>query len=140
VIGEGERRQEKGRGDLRTPRQICPVVAFVFAAMILVAGCALRSRNPGEPPSRNEVKSGISQHCPDRLQRARTGGFVGGVFGAIAASIIGSPILGGLYQVTGYAVGFGSGETCRKADGPTPTTVSSKDHPSAPSVIIEEDL
>lgn len=56
------------------------------------------------------------KHCPDRLERAKTGGFLGSVFGTLAASVLGSPILGGAYQVAGYAMGFASAETCAKAE------------------------
>lgn len=85
----------------------------------------------------------MAQHCPDRVQKASTGGFVGTVLGTVAASLIGGPLVGGIYKAAGYVIGFASADTCRKGDSPLETNGSLKTSSTslAPSSeISEEDL
>jgi hypothetical protein len=70
---------------------------------------------------------------------------VGSVVGFIVTSAIGSPVLGILYQVAGYGVGFLAADPCKK-NGTTTQTAKSADsdantHASLASAkITEEEL
>ncbi|MBI2358553.1 MAG: hypothetical protein HYV04_06550 [Deltaproteobacteria bacterium] len=82
------------------------------------------------------------KHCPSRFQRARTGGFVGGVFGTVAAALTGSFIVGGVYKLAGYMTGFVSTDNCTEQGfviervGP----VEAAEPPGPPDPIHEEAL
>src|SRR5258706_16306804 len=82
---------------------------------LLVAACSTTNGRRGmgpRPGSREaiaEANSGqpkIPPSCATMLNRARAGGTVGSAAGLIAASALGSPIMGLLYQAAGYGVGF----------------------------------
>jgi hypothetical protein len=61
------------------------------------------------------------------------------VVGFVAASALGSPLLGILYSVGGYAVGFASADPCRK-EAATLATVNPQTANGATGKIAEEDL
>jgi hypothetical protein len=66
---------------------------------------------------------------------------VGTVVGTVAASLIGSPLIGGAYKVAGYVIGFASGDACRRADSVLKTGGSPKEtHSSTSTEIKEEDI
>ncbi|MGH7766162.1 MAG: hypothetical protein ACREQP_01800, partial [Candidatus Binatia bacterium] len=76
--------------------------------LLFAAGCAATNGRRGLPPPGTAAKaSAAPPHCPDRIDRAKAGGAVGNVVGFVAASALGSPLMGVLYSVSGYAAGFG---------------------------------
>lgn len=83
-----------------------------FFLIVFLSGCALG--NQGAPESGPAAANGpvALKHCPSRFQRARTGGFVGGVFGTVAAALTGSWIVGGVYKLAGYVTGLASTDNC----------------------------
>jgi hypothetical protein len=123
-----------------------------LVCFLLMAGCAPTNGRYGLRPPTNSAQTAAqtnsaqaqgSQHCPDRLNRTRAGGTVGSVVGFVAASALGSPLLGILYQVAGYGAGFASADNCRKetatvaratAQAPSAAPVAS------PAKIAEEDI
>lgn len=97
---------------------------------LLVAACSTSNGRkgmgprPGSPEAIAEANSGQPKApppCPTMLNRARAGGAVGSVLGFIAASAIGSPVMGLLYQVAGYGVGAASVDRCKEKDAPVTT-------------------
>ncbi len=126
-----------GRGKKNIWR--APLCAILMA---LAAGCAMTNGRRGLPPP-GSPEARATHHCPDRIDRARAGGAVGNVVGFIAASALGSPLLGILYNVGGYAAGFASADRCKK-ETPTLATVNSQPANSGGVVlagkIAEEDL
>lgn len=50
--------------------------------------------------------------CPDRVDTARAGGLAGTVLGTIVGSVFGMPLLGLVYKVAGYGIGFATGNSC----------------------------
>jgi hypothetical protein len=79
---------------------------------------------PGSPEAIAEANSGRPKtppSCPTMLNRARAGGAVGSVLGLIAASALGSPVMGLLYQVAGYGVGAASTDSCKNKEAPVAT-------------------
>jgi hypothetical protein len=82
--------------------------------LLFAAGCAATNGRRGLPPPGTAAKASAPPHCPDRIDRAKAGGAVGNVVGFVAASALGSPLLGVLYSVSGYAAGFGSADRCKK--------------------------
>ncbi|HEX9445873.1 MAG TPA: hypothetical protein VGA73_17265, partial [Candidatus Binatia bacterium] len=89
-------------------------VLKVCLLCLLVAACSTTNGRrgmgprPGSPEAIAEANSGqpkIPPSCATMLNRARAGGTVGSVVGLIAASALGSPIMGLLYQAAGYGVG-----------------------------------
>ena len=79
---------------------------------------------PGSPEAIAEANSGrpkVPPSCPTLLNRARAGGAVGSVLGLIAASALGSPVMGLLYQVAGYGVGAASADRCKNNEAPVAT-------------------
>lgn len=121
------------------------VFLLALALTSFLSGCALRNKTPRDAAPVASTKPAMAQHCPDRVQRASTGGLVGTVLGTVAGSLIGGPFVGGIYKAAGYVIGFTSADTCRKGDLPPETNRSLKtDQPSpflAPSSgISEEDL
>jgi hypothetical protein len=118
--------------------------------VLLVAGCAptngrygLRPPVNSAPAQTNSADAQAARPCPDRIKRARVGGTVGSVVGFVAASALGSPLMGILYQVAGYGAGFASADNCRKetatvaratAQAPSGAPVAS------PAKIAEEDI
>lgn len=112
-----------------------------LALTFFSAGCALQSSGRVDAPPVNSGASSVSRFCPDRVQRASTGGFVSGVVGTVAASLIGSPLFGGVYQLAGYVIGFTSADTCRKGDAPLRASpLEEKSPPSMASKIEEKNL
>jgi len=110
---------------------------------LLIAGCTTTTGRPGLRGPINPAKVTAPQHCPDRIDRARAGGAVGNVVGFVAATALGSPLLGILYNVSGYAAGFGSADGCKKE---TATMAAASAHtanggkPAPAGKITEEDL
>ncbi|MFQ6011707.1 MAG: hypothetical protein ACE5KG_06000, partial [Nitrososphaerales archaeon] len=79
--------------------------------------------------------------CPDRLDRGRIGGLAGTVVGTIVGSAFGVPMLGGLFHVAGYAMGFSSGESCSKNDPlKKESKITKKTVPAPTQVITEENI
>jgi len=114
---------------------------FIFLAVtFLGSGCALRKQNSANPAPVASVAPSVTPRCSDRVDRAKTGGFVGSVLGTIAASVIGSPFLGVFYQTAGYVMGFASASPCPKANPPAQSNGSGNKPQPPPSVIGEEDL
>lgn len=134
-------------------------VSLVF--LLLGAGCAPTTGRIGLRPPANSVQTAAqansthtaaptsaarvpaSSHCPDRLNRTRAGGTVGSVVGLVAASALGSPLLGILYQVGGYAAGFASADPCAKQNAPgtgVTTQTANADAPIPLAKIAEDDI
>lgn len=66
---------------------------------------------------------------------------MGGVAGFVAASLIGSHFIGGVYQLAGYVMGFVSVDACREGDAPLRASPwGEKSSPSMASKIEEENL
>lgn len=94
-------------------KKIRLVILAVVIVALQAAGCTLYNqpaKNP--PPGAASVASSETQHCPDRVERARTGSFVGTVLGTLITSLIGSPLIGGIYQAAGLVMGFASAGSC----------------------------
>ncbi|GEM_PF-5411291 len=122
--------------------------------LVWAAGCSTTTGRkglgprPGSPEYYAELNSGEPKKpppCSTWLNRGRAGGTVGSVVGFIAASAIGSPVLGILFQVAGYGAGFAAADPCKK-NGAATQTVKSADsdtnmHASVASAkITEEEL
>ena len=90
-------------------------VGVFFVSVFLLSSCAPRQERT-IPAASASAKALAAPHCPDRVDRAKTGGFVGGVFGTVVATLVGSPVLGTLYQVAGYGIGFASADACKKQE------------------------
>jgi hypothetical protein len=115
-------------------------ISLVF--VLITTGCAPTSGRIGLQPSRNSAhaaaqmnsrqiaaptnaaQAAASPYCPNRLNRVRAGGAVGGVVGLVAASVLGSPLLGILYQIGGYTIGFASTDPCARQKLPDPTAIT----------------
>lgn len=111
--------------------------------LVFIAGCSTTTGRPGLRGPINPAQATAPQHCPNRFNRARAGGTVGNVVGFVAASALGSPLLGILYSVGGYAVGFASADNCRKDNGTAAAATAQTSNGSGPVVpvkIAEEDL
>ena len=91
-------------------------VGFFFAGILLLSSCAPRSERTVPAASASAKAPAAGPHCPDRVDRAKTGGFVAGLFGTAIATLVGSPVLGVLYQVAGYGIGFASADACKKQE------------------------
>jgi hypothetical protein len=122
------------------------VLKISTLCVLLVAACAptngrygLRPpvNSTGTPAQTASADAPPARHCPTWLNRARAGGTVGSVVGFVAASALGSPLLGILYQVAGYGAGFASADHCRKENATVARAPA-----TAPSAgkIGEEDL
>jgi hypothetical protein len=107
--------------------------------LVFIAGCSTTTGRPGLRGPINPAQATAPQHCPNRFNRARAGGTVGNVVGFVAASALGSPLLGILYSVGGYAVGFTSADPCQKETA-TLATVNPQTATDATGKIAEEDL
>jgi hypothetical protein len=107
--------------------------------LLLAAGCAPTNGRRGLPLPNSSAQAPASPYCPNRFNRARAGGTVGNVVGFVAASALGSPLLGILYSVGGYAVGFASADPCKKENG-TVTAAAVQMPNGATGKIAEEDL
>lgn len=107
--------------------------------LVFIAGCSTTTGRPGLRGPINPAQATAPQHCPNRFNRARAGGTVGNVVGFVAASALGSPLLGILYSVGGYAVGFTSADPCKKENG-TVTAAAVQMPNGATGKIAEEDL
>jgi hypothetical protein len=109
--------------------------------LLLIAGCSIKTGRPGLRGPINPALVASSQHCPDRIARAKTGGTVGKVVGFVAASALGSPLLGIFYYVGGYAVGFSSADHCKDpAALATANAQTAADAKPAAGKLTEEDL
>ncbi len=143
MFREREGGRQKAGIKLSHPKPIHLVFLLVLALTSLVPGCALRNKSPRSPEPVTSTKPPIAQHCPDRVQRASTGGFVGTVLGTVAAGLIGGPLVGGIYKAAGYVIGFASADMCRKGGSPLETNGSLKTDQSstspAPSPSIGEE-
>ena len=127
------------------------LVQICLLSLVLVAGCAPTNGRVGLRPPANSAQVAAQPNsdqaqpakCTSRLNRTRAGGTVGSVVGFIAASALGSPLLGILYQVGGYAVGFASADPCRKEAATLAAVNSQTANGSAATLtgkIAEEDL
>ena len=126
------------------------VLGISMFCFLLVAGCAPTNGRYGLRPTTNSAPAQAStadaaqgaRHCPDRIKRMRAGGTVGSVVGFIAASALGSPLLGILYQVAGYGAGFASADHCKKDNAAVATAQAPNASPTTPASdkIAEEDL
>ena len=110
--------------------------------LLLIAGCSIKTGRPGLRGPINPALVASPQHCPDRIARAKTGGAVGNVVGFVAASALGSPLLGILYNVSGDAVGFGSADRCtiESATLATVNPQTANGKPAPAGKVAEEDL
>lgn len=91
------------------------VGSFFAAGVFLFSGCAPRPERT-VPAASATARAPAAPRCPDRIDRAKTGGFVSGLFGTAIATLVGSPVLGVLYQVAGYGIGFASADACKKTE------------------------
>lgn len=111
--------------------------------LVFIAGCSTTTGRPGLRGPINPAQATASQYCPDRIDRAKAGGAVGNVIGFIAASALGSPLIGILYNVSGYAAGFSSADRCKKETA-TLATVNTQTanggKPASAGKVTEEDL
>ena len=76
----------------------------------------------------------MASRCPDRVDRAWVGSLTGTVLGAV----IGFPLIGGIYQLAGYAIGFASGSSCSEENQSEKTGKLMKKAELAPSQRITE--
>jgi hypothetical protein len=111
--------------------------------VVFIGGCATSTGRPGLRGPISPAQAAARQHCPDRIDRAKAGGAVGNVIGFVAASALGSPLMGILYNVSGYAAGFGSADRCKKETAAlgTVNAQAANGVKSAPAAkVTEEDL
>jgi hypothetical protein len=111
--------------------------------LVFIAGCSTTTGRPGLRGPINPAQATASQYCPDRIDRAKAGGAVGNVIGFIAASALGSPLMGIFYNVSGYAAGFGSADRCKKETATLATVnaqTSNGGKPASAGKVTEEDL
>jgi len=116
---------------------------FFLLCLVFIAGCSTTTGRPGLRGPINPAQATAPQHCPDRIDRAKAGGAVGNVVGFIAASALGSPLIGILYNVGGYAAGFGSADRCKKETATLATTNAQTPNggkPAPAGKVTEEDL
>ncbi len=76
----------------------------------------------------------MASRCPDRVDRARVGTLTGTVLGAI----IGFPLIGGVYSLAGYAMGFASSSSCSEENQSEKAGKLAKKAELAPSQRITE--
>jgi hypothetical protein len=124
---------------MRRGKKSFRLVQVCLLSGLLAAGCAPVNGHRGLPPPGTAARAPAADHCSSRLNRTRAGGTVGSVVGFIAASALGSPLLGIFYQVGGYAIGFASADPCRKETA-TLATVNPQTANGATGKIAEEDL
>lgn len=132
-------------------------LGIILVCFLLVTGCAATNGRYGlRPPTHateaqaKSAGASAAPRCPDRINRARAGGTVGSVVGFVAASALGSPLLGILYNVAGYGAGFASADNCKNQKAPVTTAqapsqaASQSSRSSLPPLpadnIAEEDL
>ena len=108
--------------------------------LVFIAGCSTTTGRPGLRGPINPSQATAPQHCPDRIDRAKAGGAVGNVVGFIAASALGSPLIGILYNVSGYAAGFGSADRCKKETATLNAPTANGSGAALSGKIAEEDL
>jgi len=116
---------------------------FSLLCLVFIAGCSTTTGRPGLRGPINPAQATAPPHCPDRIDRAKAGGAVGNVVGFIAASALGSPLIGILYNVSGYAAGFGSADRCKKETATLATVNAPTANGSGAALsgkIAEEDL
>lgn len=101
---------------MRISKIMQDVFIVSLACAFLGVGCAPRNPSLAAANTAAPARTPTAQHCPDRVDRARVGGFVGTIVGALAATLIGAPFLAGTYKVAGYVMGFASGSSCPKGD------------------------
>ena len=124
---------------MRRGKKSFRLVQVCLLSGVLAAGCAPVNGHRGLPPPGSSAQAPASPYCPNRFNRARAGGTVGNVVGFVAASALGSPLLGILYIVGGYAVGYASADPCKKENG-TMTAAAVQMPNGATGKIAEEDL
>ena len=87
-----------------------------FLALVVVvlwmSACSLRQPAETQPQSSPTTTVASARHCPNLLDRMRVGGLVGTVAGTIMTFGFGNPVLGVLFKVAGYAIGFTSADSC----------------------------
>jgi hypothetical protein len=124
---------------MRRGKKSFRLIQVCLLSGVLAAGCAPVNGHRGLPPPGTTAQAPAADHCSSRLNRTRAGGTVGSVVGFVAASALGSPLLGILYSVGGYAVGFASADPCKKENG-TVTAAAVQTPNDATGKIAEEDL
>jgi hypothetical protein len=118
------------------------VFKICLFCLVFIIGCSIKTGRPGLRGPINPALVASPQHCPDRIDRARTGGTVGKVVGFVAASALGSPLLGVFYTVSGYATGFGSADRCKQESAALATANPqiANGQPAPAGKVTEEDL
>ena len=125
---------------------------ILIVALFLIASCSTTNGRkgmgprPGTPEYEAQADSPKAPPpCSTWLNRGRAGGAAGTVAGFIAASAIGTPVLGLLFTAAGYGAGFASKDNCKKQDSAvasaqTQSDGASKTHtpPAAPKIVEEE--
>ena len=76
----------------------------------------------------------MASRCPDRVDRARVGSLTGTVVGAM----LGFPLIGGIYHLAGFAMGFASGSSCSEENRSEKTGELTKKAELAPSQRVTE--
>lgn len=132
---------KKGR-TLKIARRIRAMFFILLAMTLALPGCALRNQTSANVAPVASVAPRKTPHCSDRVDRSKTGGFVGGVLGTVAASLVGSPLVGVFYRAAGYVIGFASeNPQCPKAGSASERNGSVNGaEPSSSAVIVEEEL
>jgi len=112
-------------------KHINPTLIFLFLALFIFSSCATYRRSEG---LRLKLNPEMASRCPDRLDRARAGSLTGTVLGAM----IGFPLIGGVYSLAGYAMGFASGSSCSEENQSEITGKLTKIAELAPSQRVTE--
>ena len=125
-------------------------VNILIAGIRLVSACATTNGRkgmgprPGTPEYEargNSAEAKAPPPCSTWVNRGRAGGTVGTVVGFVAASALGTPVLGILYTAAGYGAGFASADNCKKQDAAVASThAAGANPPPAPAKIVEEEL
>jgi hypothetical protein len=123
---------------LKFYKRFNPLLIFFFLAIFILPSCVTYRSSEG---LRITSKPTTKSRCPDRLDRGRVGGLTGAVVGTIAGSALGVPMLGGLYHVAGYVMGFSSHDPCTNNDPlEKKSKIAKKAVPAPTQVITEENI
>lgn len=129
--------------------KILIVGALLISACSTTNGRKGMGPRPGTPEYASQMNSAEAKApppCSTWLNRGRAGGTVGSVVGFIAASAVGTPVLGLLYTAAGYGAGFASAPNCKKdsstvANAKAPSGSEKKPNlPPGSAKIVEEEL
>jgi len=108
-----------------------PSIILVILAVLILPACATYRKSEG---LRLKLNPEMASRCPDRVNRARVGSLTGTVLGVM----IGFPLIGGIYSLAGYAMGFASGSSCNEENQSEKTGELTKKAELAPSQKITE--